>query len=156
MVELQIKPLMIPAILPPRTSLNPETRKGLVDITIRNEGSKARTYYGKITYYDENRGEVEFFIGNGHGLYAYIRQENGMSEAWFDMSDTAFKRETTLDKDHPVFADILRSVAIFPLEEGFRHEQQAYANLGPVDFWGFLRGKSAGEGYSTVAVDKAA
>ncbi len=158
---------LIPAVLPPRLSLNPQRERidtnlddlehkspGFVEITIRNSKKRLETYYGRVTYYDSSKGDVRVSFWNKHGSYAHIKQEDGITEVWFDRSARVIRNEASLNEEHPLFAHMIREIALFNLEYGKKNEPQAYACLGPVDFWGFLRGNN--RIIVDQAIDKAA
>lgn len=161
--------VIIPAILPPRIALghekiaigqiNPNKNVGSVVITVRNEAGRAQGFNGRITYFDEDKDEVDFSLaGNDKGRYAYVNQKGEQAKIFFDVSEEIWDKigrgenieevRAKIARTHPVFAYIIKSEPNI-----FQHRG---IDLGAVDFLGFLRGKDPYADITPVTVDKAA
>ena len=150
----------IPAVLPPRLALNPHPRrsgdsKGSVDITIKKGDGSLETFYGRVTSFNLDQEKIEVSIRGRGDSYAHVRQADGMTEIWFDRSESVQQRQTPLSAEHPVFEHIIRRLGPLIIEVGMQGESQAYANLGETDFLGFLRNRPS-INQRLVRVDRAA
>lgn len=157
----QAEPFFIPAVLPPRLALNQNpgpnhTSMGSVEITIQNRAGRLETFYGVVKSVDLDAQQIEVSIRGRGDSYAHVMQEGGMTEVWFDRSDRVRDRKLTLADEHPVFSDVIRRVIPMMLEGGRGGESQAYANLGPTDFLGFLRNRSVVPENRLAILDRAA